>query len=350
MALDAESSRRSKRKRTQVSYYEPNHEAEAGRSEAAKAAAGDEDEDVEVPQVSDEQSKTKRRKTGTTKNKAKPKNAKKGGSNNNNNSQPGNKGVFRLLDLPAEVRNVIYRFALEDPGDLVLVGEDRVRRPEARRGITIQRELADDDEGQATRHMIMGRFRAKIKAGELASTETLSPLLLCASRQVRREGGAVLYGQRLHFTDTKALYYFLAQVGFGNRVLVRDVVLHEWGTSSSKQGLSHAAFTLLIEATGLGRVRLNPNRRFSRLFEITDSHLDRQMGNALDGFLRGAHHWFDAVGYAKKDVLAGMDVLKLSDDDFDLHGRRTMTDEEKKTRARVEEVFRKKLEERLLKT
>ena len=136
-------------------------------------------------------------------------------------SKPEAQKCFRFLDLPPELRDIIYEMALTDTNGVSMVSMLKGQRRTVRRGAVY-------DSGQYTNNHPWRRRRRYLKSGSQESAPkeaSLFPSLLAVNKQIYSEGVNYLYGQELYFGDMTALHHFLAIVGMRNQPRLVDLTI-----------------------------------------------------------------------------------------------------------------------------
>lgn len=214
--------------------------------------------------------------------------------------KPTKEKSFRFLDLPAELRDMIYEKTLADANGVGIVAAQAGHRHVAIRG-----EVFTE---QDLRYRPYSRFKqAKQGAIELAPISTsFVPALLAVNKQVNAEGINYLYGQNFIFKDTTALHSFLAPIGTRNQQRLENIEVMAWGQSGVSKGNNHAAFTLLAAATNLKSLRIRCNVSYS-------SNSPKRIANRV---FKEAHWFLDAYGVANGRKDAAVDILELDTSNF----------------------------------
>lgn len=225
------------------------------------------------------------------------------------------------MQLPAEIRNIIYGYALTDPNGINLIATiEHRRRKTARISATLQENVSglyykSKDEDEITQE---GR------------PVPLVPALLAVSKQIYQEGIDVLYSNEFIFSDSFALYSFMINMGTAGAKHMKKIKLRGWLDGRATKGYNHCCFAALIPATNL-----------------TSFHIERpssyySMPNRIAIQLyRDAFPWLESMGAVKGKLDAGVDVLQLGDDFFGRGwGRRAsqpaLSDEEKTEEFKAE--------------
>lgn len=141
------------------------------------------------------------------------------------NKPEGHKQSCRLLDMPAEIRNMIYRLVLTLPQGHRLnskqEGDHRIVY-----GMPTQRDTS---------------VRALKQNGAA---------ILATNKQIHGEAQALLYTQPLRFMSTASLAGFLTQTSPSNRAILERIVVHEWAYVQHERPANVVTCGLLVEAAG----------------------------------------------------------------------------------------------------
>ncbi|KAF2851570.1 hypothetical protein T440DRAFT_489127 [Plenodomus tracheiphilus IPT5] len=192
--------------------------------------------------------------------------------------------IFPFLQLPAEIRNIIYTYSLVDLHGIKLKAVNEKHRH------STARILPDGAHGGAM-------LRANERLSEL------SPALLAVCKQIHWEGRDMLYGNEFVFVDTRALYAFLISLGPVGARYLKTLRVHRWGRTSTLTGYSHACFTALVCAVNL------------ITFQIDDRISDAMtISGSAKQFYHDAFPWLEAVGSAKQQASAAVEILKFGRD------------------------------------
>ncbi|KAF2004315.1 hypothetical protein P154DRAFT_560774 [Amniculicola lignicola CBS 123094] len=268
------SSRYSKRKRAEVKYYEPGSDDER-EHDGTQAEA---EEDVTIVQSS----QPKRRKVTKT-----PKPLPK-------------KKIFPFLELPAEIRIMIYEYCLAEPRGIYLSSETiKYRRtvtpfsPSAMRivygSMARENDKTVDEDEQA----------------EWIKPKKFTPIILAVNRQIYQEARDILYGNHFHFDEPLSLHSFIVGIGPRTAALLKEVTLRAWGGyRGMHKAYSHACFAILVSST---------NITFNIGGWLPCKHEPKWVARQI---YRDAFPWLEAVGAAKGKVDAAVDQLTVSNTNF----------------------------------
>jgi hypothetical protein len=207
---------------------------------------------------------------------------------------------FRFLDLPAELRDMIYEMTLSDAnGVSIRVYQSGYRRV-ARRGPVYS------PESYARGRYGRGNY-LKPDQDELCAISTeFVPALLAVDKQINAEAINYLYGHAFVFENTTALHSFLAPMGPRNQQRLISIEIMAWGSSGQAKGHNYSGLTLLAGATNLK----------SLTFACDVSYWSNQPGRIAARIFRDAHWFFEAYGAANGRKDAAVDILELDKSNF----------------------------------
>ncbi|KAF4538131.1 Short-chain dehydrogenase reductase sdr protein [Lasiodiplodia theobromae] len=247
------SARRSARisKIPRISY----HEAQADTSDLAGDA--EEDEDYYVDSSSLSQMTKKRKRTAPVSTQKKQKNTKA--------------DIFRWTDLPGEIKNTIYEFALIEQNPLYI---------EAAKGPKRLRHCV---------RCIRTWSRSPYRRRQLP--EPLALGLLLVDRKTHAEAAPIFYSEsRFYFDSWRAMLFFLYTLETHTKSWIRSIEVQkltyfvgEW---------AFPAFDALIGVTNLQRL------------DIASAYGDVKV------LYMHCYHWIDAVGKRRADKYAALQILQ----------------------------------------
>lgn len=229
---------------------------------------------------------------------------------------------FRFFDLPPELRDMIYKMALEDANGVSLIARTDGSRRTARRGSVYPEE-------DFSRQYFKSRRLKWDTAKELAPASTrFLPVLLAVSRQINAEAINILYGQNFIFGDPAALHHFLAIIGPRNQQRLTSIQLAYYGSgTASSNAMCFSALTLLSGATKLKKLFIN--------CEVPGSF----PGNKAKRIFRDAHYFLEMYGVVNGKKDAAVDIITLGASNFKYLREKSLEEQ----RASFEGELRKKL-------
>ncbi|KAG9828455.1 hypothetical protein KCV05_g15025, partial [Aureobasidium melanogenum] len=182
--------------------------------------------------------KAPRRKRGPRKPKPKP-------------TQALGDAPFPFLELPLEIRRMIYKLLLEETSTaLTLLTQGHAEQEVVRRGC-----LKKQPKNLGVRQILK---KTVYKANDKGITH-LQPAILRVCRSVYDEAISILYRQTFEFEHPIALQKFLFIIGPNNRLLLLNIVLRGWqdGEFPVWQQAFSSAFDRLLTAQNLRSINMD---------------------------------------------------------------------------------------------
>ncbi|KAI4849726.1 hypothetical protein E4T44_03168 [Aureobasidium sp. EXF-8845] len=159
-------------------------------------------------------------------------------------------GPFPLMELPLEIRTMIYKCLLEEQSaPLTLLTQGLADEEVVRRG------YLNKQKKNSGRQVLLKTVH---KANDKRITH-LIPGILRVCKTIYEEAVPILYGQTLEFEHPIALQKFLLDIGIHNRLLLQRIVLRGWQRDVFpvwQQALS-SVFDRLLSAHNLKSVQLD---------------------------------------------------------------------------------------------
>jgi hypothetical protein len=199
------------------------------------------------------------------------------------------------MELPAEIRNIIYTYALTDPSGINFVATFKHRRR------TVERISAQCMEQVAGGYRRYSNIRVNdVVRAQQEEPTSLVPSLLAVSKQIYSEGLDILYSNEFVFADSFAMYAFLINLGPARAKHLKTLRLLEWGHGRAMKAYNHSCFAVLVWATNM-----------------TAFHIDAHMYTVKHGsqqLYRDAFPWLEAIGSAKGKADAAVELLHIGED------------------------------------
>lgn len=208
---------------------------------------------------------------------------------------------FRFLDLPPELRDMIYEMALTDANGISIVTKTRDNRSFPGRGRVYPQSAYRSSWRGGNRYLHAG-------AQEVSPIETkFIPAILAVNKQINAEAINYLYGHNFAFEDTAALFRFLSTIGLRNQQRLVNLEVMRWGVGRQTwKANNYAAMTTLAGATNLKSLALN--------CDIGSGSLrPRWVAKAL---FRDAHRFLEAYGSSNSRKDAAVDIIHVGDINF----------------------------------
>ncbi|KAI2484008.1 hypothetical protein Ptr902_02948 [Pyrenophora tritici-repentis] len=208
--------------------------------------------------------------------------------------------IFPFMQLPAEIRNIIYEYTLTDPLGISFIATIHNRRRQTQRiSAALQRRMSEGS-----------YYRTKNTISTDTDTQDeepapLVPALLAVCKQMHSEGKDILYGNDFVFADSFALYSFMINLGTSGAKNMKKITLRGWLDGRATKAYNHSCFAALLPATNLTSVVIE-----------TPGSYSSQPKRIAHQLYRDAFPWLEAVAAAKGKVDAALDVLQLGDGFF----------------------------------
>lgn len=237
---------------------------------------------------------------------------------------------FRFLSLPSELRDKIYRLALQDPEGMVLTEGWHAYRRIPRRCQFLRHH--NDSKYAGLANLAQPATRQPLRATGSINNQgvrtqypaeptvcTLSPSLLAVSKQIYAEAAAILYSQPLHFDSTTALHTFLATLSNETASLVRNITIHTYESCGrgTRKAMNVSALTLLRSCSNLQKLCIEGyhkhNRSYNRGPTTAQARGQRQGRATARQIYRDAVFWLDTIGASKALQILDLPVFQQED-------------------------------------
>ena len=165
--------------------------------------------------------------------------------------QPLKDVPFPLMELPLEIRIMIYKHLLEEKSNpLTLLTQGQAGQEVVRRGFLNKQDKPSS--GRQVLHKIVHKANDK-------DITHLTPAIFLVCKLIHQEAIPILYGQSLEFEHPIALQKFLFSIGPNNRLLLQHIVLRGWQPDVFlvwQQAIS-SAFERLMSAQNLKSILMD---------------------------------------------------------------------------------------------
>ncbi|EOD49551.1 hypothetical protein UCRNP2_3687 [Neofusicoccum parvum UCRNP2] len=198
--------------------------------------------------------------------------------NQNNSKSARMRKIFPWTELPGELRNTVYEIALTATEPIHL--QNRI--------INGKRVICPD----------------KSFHGCL----TLITKVLLLNKATFSEAAPILYENDFVFADSMAFYHFMAKISPASKLLIENVTLiSRLKYHHSATGYMLPTFHPLIELRNLKRFTLS---NYITKWDVSLGGID----HIAEHIYRDAYIWFEAVGRAKGNKTAGVDIFCIDDE------------------------------------
>lgn len=201
------------------------------------------------------------------------------------------------MSLPAEVKNMIYEFALASDYEIPLVFKMKGYRHTITLG---DPNTFQDFRRKAYREDYDGPFRRRYIPPAQVSRPSFAPAIMGVNHEIHAQAQPILYGANVFaLEDPKALLAFCANIGPKNCALLQDVSLKHFGNTVVRRALCYPAFAALANAVNLQSLSLDC------IVRRGDAVLTARQ------FFRDGHNWLEAVGTKEGRRDAAVDRIQL---------------------------------------
>jgi hypothetical protein len=140
------------------------------------------------------------------------------------------------MELPAEIRNMVYEYALTDPSGINLVGTFKHKRRTVERVSAKCEADISQDRDYSDSFLINDSIRSQHE-----KPAPLVPSLLAVSKQIHQEAVDTLYGKNeFIFTDSFALYNFMINLGPRGAKHLKTLRLRGWLYGRATKAYNHS--------------------------------------------------------------------------------------------------------------
>lgn len=200
-------------------------------------------------------------------------------------TKPEEPKPFRFMDLPAELRNAIYDFALSRPYPLRLSHATRQGR-----------------------HTVLSEIPYTWPVQKVGNGKTnLVPNLLLLNKAVRAESGPILYQNEFTFKDYKAIWHFMRPLSQTTKSWIERIGLEDLRGKPSARAFAFPAFDSLATLPNLRSFQLMDFHTLPSFRYYSESRLVRSL-------VKEGYSWLEAVGEAKNNKYAAVELLTVRAD------------------------------------
>ncbi|KAL6704285.1 hypothetical protein ACN47E_008349 [Coniothyrium glycines] len=205
--------------------------------------------------------------------------------------------IFPFMELPAEIRNMIYTYTLTFPEGIHFVPARKHMRRTVERITPTTMSKASNWNGVRLNNRLRKESNAPVP---------LNTSLLYVCKQIHQETREILYSNEFVFSNSLVLYSFLVNLGPSRSKSLRRLRLLNWVYGRAQNAYNHACFGVMVWATGITSFQID-----ARLVHFRDR------SNGAEKFYRNAFPWLEAVGVARGKADVAVDVLRFGEPAFD---------------------------------
>ncbi|KAF2140283.1 uncharacterized protein K452DRAFT_299647 [Aplosporella prunicola CBS 121167] len=175
---------------------------------------------------------------------------------------------FPLLELPPELRNIIYKMVLH------------------------------------TERVNVSMLKpANVHRIHVKPSTRLNPNLLLVNKQIHSEAGSFLYSNDFWFDETRSLVVFLFQLKPGTRSWITSISIHKFKTNNFTKVNNYNAFCLLAESMKLRHLNI-PNAFSDETGAISQTKVNTDI-------FRDASSWIKSVGNLHGNKYAALGIISI---------------------------------------
>ncbi|KAH0360498.1 hypothetical protein KCU65_g9382, partial [Aureobasidium melanogenum] len=214
---------------------------------------------------------------------------------------------FRFMELPLEIRLMIYKVLLEETStSLTLLTQGFTDQEIVRRGY-----LKKQPKPASGRQILL----KKVHKSSDEDITHLQPVILRVSKTICDEAISILYRQTFEFEHPIALKKFLFTIGPNNRLLLQNIVLRGWQDDEFPvwQQAVASAFDRLLTVQNLRSIRMD--RHVSSSSDMPLVYRDEWKLGHIKHFNMRVEYWAQCIDAAKGKGTA-RSLLSFTDRNF----------------------------------
>jgi hypothetical protein len=217
-------------------------------------------------------------------------------------------------NLPAELRNKIYSYALSDVGGVFVTSRTKGYRRVAQR--CIESECEPQYTSRWARYRNFNHGNDADAEEESIERRSLVPNLLATSKAIHAEAGSFLYSQPFNLADNYALLAFLTQIGAAHIKMLRDITINQWCGGRAHKSINFPAINLLSPATELRRLNIACSIGYFSSYSWRNGRTQEIPHRVARKVFRDCYPFLETYGKAKGDMQAAVDMIEIDEYNF----------------------------------
>lgn len=205
------------------------------------------------------------------------------------------------MSLAAEIKNMIYEYALTSHDEIPLVFKMKGYRHTV--------VLGDDKTFMACCSLHEKFTCTRQVPSSLEVRPSLTPAIVVLNHETYAQAQPILYGSNeFALEDPKALLAFCITIGPKNCAMLQKVSLYHFGNTTARRALRYPAFAALANAVNLQNLSL-----------VCCIRPGDALRTARD-FFRDGHAWLEAVGAKEGRRDAAVDRIQIGSQNISRYG------------------------------
>lgn len=218
------------------------------------------------------------------------------------------------MNLPAELRNKIYKYALSDQGGVFVTSKSKGYRRLAQR--CIESECQSQYNNRWYRYHRNNDSDAENE--DEVERRSFVPNLLAVSKAIHAEAGSYLYTQHVTVADNYALLAWLTQIGPRHIKMLREITVNQWCGGRAHKSINFPAIAMLTPATQLQRLNIACSIGYFSSYSWRNGRKQEIAHRVARKVFRDCYPFLEAYAQAKDDVDAAVDLVTIDQDNFSM--------------------------------
>jgi hypothetical protein len=221
--------------------------------------------------------------------------------------------IFPFMQLPAELRNKVYGYALSAEGGVFVTSKSKGYRRLAQRCIGSECEPQFNTRWQ---RYYQNQKNNDEEEQEPQERSAFVPNLLAVCKTIHAEAGSVLYSQPITVADNYALLAFLNQIRAKHVRMLRHVTIMQWCGGRAHKSINFPAIAMLSSATELRRLSIACKVGYFSTYSWGNGKKQEIAHRVARKIFRDCYPFLEAYGSVKGDPVAGVDLIEIDDSNF----------------------------------